>query len=220
MMRQILIMSALCLVMAAHAQQKMRFSIMVNPNLSWLSSDVRTVKPNRSLLGFDAGIVADAFFSENYAFSTGLSIGTIGGTLQYIDPTSFELNKSTITLPAGTSVKYNIQYLTVPLGLKMKSIEIGYITYYGQMGFNTHFNILAKGTSSDAVPLLDKDNISRAVSFFNLGYFIGGGIEYSIGGHNALIFGLLYNHGFLDLTKLESDKILYNSVSLRLGFLF
>ena len=200
---------------------RMQFSIHVNPGLSWFSSDVREVKSTGSLMGWGYGIAMDAFFSENYALTTGIGIESLGGNLQYKDSTAFSIsNNKTIMLPPNTSVQYTIQYLTVPLGIKMKSIEIGYITYYAQAGINTHFTILARGTSNDPIPLLDKDNVSREINYFNLGYHIGGGIEYSIGGHNALLFGILYNHGFSDITKSTTDHILYHYVTAKIGFLF
>jgi hypothetical protein len=220
MIRHFALVFFLGVMVAMQSQTKMRFSLMFNPGLSWYTSDVRNVKASGTVMGLGYGLAADAYFSDNYAFSTGISIESINGNLQYKDSSQFALSSKTVTLQPGTSVKYNVQYLTIPLGLKMKSIEIGYITYFAQLGINTHYTISAKGTSNDANNLLDKDNISREVNFFNLGYHIGGGMEYSIGGNSALIFGIMYNHGFSDITKSKADNIMYNNVSLRLGFLF
>ena len=53
-----------------------------------------------------------------------------------------------------------------------------------------------------------------------MSYFIGAGIEYSLGGNTALILGLYYQNGFWDITKTKDYKVTIGSVSLRLGVRF
>jgi len=104
--------------------------------------------------------------------------------------------------------------------LKFKTKEIGYLTYFAHLGLTTQMNIKATGTSSDANSSLADDNISDEINFFNLGYHIGAGAEYSIGGNTALVFGLMYTNGFTDITSSSDDKITTAGIALRLGILF
>ena len=203
-----------------NAQQKIRFSVFVNPCINWLSSDVKTIKSDGATFGFDAGLTMDNFFAENYAFSTGISIGSLGGNLRYDSSTSFRTNTGDISLPGGSSVKYKLQYITIPVGLKFKTNQIGYFTYFAHLGFTLQANIKATGTSSGESNALDNDNISKEVGFFNLGYHIGGGLEYSLGGNTAIIVGITYTNGFIDITQNPDDKITTSSLAIRLGVLF
>jgi len=207
-------------IIAISSQQKIRFSVFVNPCINWLSSDVKTIKSDGAAFGFDAGLTLDKFFAENYAFSTGISIGSLGGNLRYDNKTIFRTSIGDTTVPAGSSVKYKLQYITIPVGLKFKTNQIGYFTYFAHLGFTLQANIKATGTSSDASRALDDDNISEEIGFFNLGYHIGAGAEYSIGGNTALIFGVTYTNGFVDITRNPDDKITTSSFAIRLGVLF
>jgi hypothetical protein len=215
---------ALLVCMEAPAQQKLRFSIFANPCFNWLQSDLKTVQSGSISLGFDAGLTVDKFFADYYAISSGVSIGSAGGNLKYTGPTAgffnFKSHGKTIKVPNNTTIKFKLQYITIPIGLKFKTKEIGYLTYFAHLGLTTQMNIKAIGTSSDANSSLADDNISDEINFFNLGYHIGAGAEYSIGGNTALVFGLTYTNGFVDITSSSGDKITTASIALRLGILF
>jgi hypothetical protein len=53
-----------------------------------------------------------------------------------------------------------------------------------------------------------------------MAYFIEGGLEYSLGGNTALIAGLGYTSGFMDVTKRSADKFQTRAFSVILGVLF
>jgi hypothetical protein len=207
-------------MIAIGAQQKLRFSVFANPCINWLSSDVKTIKGDGAAFGFDAGLTMDKFFASNYAFSTGVSIGSLGGNLRYGNSTSFRTPLGDTAIPAGSSVKFKLQYITIPLGLKFKTNEIGYFTYFAHLGFTLQANIKATGTTSGSVHVLDNDNIGEEINFLNLGYHIGAGTEYSLGGNTALIIGITYTNGFIDITQNSDDKITTSSFAIRLGVLF
>ena len=64
--------------------------------------------------------------------------------------------------------------------------------------------------------------LSQEVNFFDMGYNIGGGVEYSIGGSTYLTMGLLYNNGFLDIThnRTIDDKATLSRLAIQLGIIF
>ena len=216
----ILVVSAVLCFNYVDAQQNLRFIVFANPCINWLSSDVRTVKYSSVTIGYYAGLAVDKFFAERYAISTGISIGSMGGSLVYRDTTKFIVHGSSKRVPAGQQVKFSLQYINIPLGLKFKTNQIGYFTYFANLGVAMHININSSATSSDTKNTLDDDNISENISLFNLSYFFGGGAEYSLGGNTSLIFGLGFDRGFIDMTSQESDKITSRSLIFKLGVLF
>jgi len=208
--------------MAQSRTENLNFSVFANPSVNWLSSDVREIKNNGVTVGFDAGLTVDKFFAEKYAFTSGISIGSSGGSLNFSKPYKYSVRGAIVETGPDTKVTYTTQYLSIPIGLKFKSLKIGYLTYFAHVGLNTQYRINAKGKSSDYK--LDDDNIKADINFFNMGFLIGGGVEYSLGGNTALIMGLTYYNGFLDITQTSdrnlADKITSSSVALRLGILF
>ena len=104
------------------------------------------------------------------------------------------------------------------MGLKLKTNEIGYFTFYTHLGVNTGINIKATGEVENYE--LDNTNISDEVKLFNLAYFIGAGAEYSIGGNTAIVLGLTYTNGFVDITKDTDNKVTCSNVTIRIGILF
>jgi Outer membrane protein beta-barrel domain len=202
------------------AQQKVRFSVFFNPGINWLQSDIKDVSYKSPTIGFDAGLTIDKFFTDKYAFSTGISITSLGGTLTYKNATDFYVHGENLMAPANSDVKYKLQYLTIPLGIKLKTNQIGYLTYFANLGFNLQFNIKSTASSNDQLNTLQNDNVSDEINFYNMGYFFGVGAEYSLGGSAALIFGITYSNGFLDITSSSSDKITSSTVAIRLGMMF
>ncbi len=100
------------------------------------------------------------------------------------------------------------------MGLKLRSEDLKRMNIYGRFGLSPQLNIMAKDN--------DDNGISDEVKLLDLGYHIGGGIEYSVGGKNALVFGLLFNNGFMDITSSSgyNDKAILNRLVFEFGFIF
>ena len=206
----------------ASSQQKTTFSIAVDPHISWFTSDNRYIDTKGIKPGISFGLVVDNFFSEKYAFSTGLFMTYLGGNLSYSDTVQIGTSIDTITVPAGTILTYRLQYLTIPVALKLKTVEIGYKTYFVELGLKAMMRINSKATAPNN--LLVKDKISDEIAFLNLAYSFGGGVEFSVGGNTSIIGGLYYTSTFLDITKdlyeKPKDYLRVSMISLRAGVLF
>jgi hypothetical protein len=198
--------------------QGLRFSVVAEPQFSWMVPDVKSISSKGSVLGLNAGIGMDYYFSENYAFSTGITIYNTGGKLQYEDSMNFTVNSGIVTVPAAKTITYNLQYIDIPLGLKFKTTEIGYMTYFANLGVAPMIKVRAR--ASDVSGVINKDNITEDINLMNMGYFINAGMQYSIGGSSAIILGVGYSSGFTDVTIIESDKISINTFTVKLGILF
>jgi len=117
---------------------------------------------------------------------------------------------------------YKIQYLVIPIGLKLQTNQIGYLTFFSDLGLDPKIAVSRKVD----IPSLNisGENAKNAVNLFNLSYHITAGIEYSVGGSTALVFGLSFDNNFMDATKdsgnKSNDKVSQKSLSFRFGVNF
>lgn len=190
---------------AAQSTGDTRFTLVLSPQISWMKSDMDKVDNSGSKMGYNFGLLVDYFFGDNYAITSGLTINTTGGKLKY-------LSSGNNTVEARQ--RYNLRYIEIPMGLKLRSEDMKRMNIYGRFGLSPQLNIMAKDNNSKS--------ISDEVRLLDLGYHIGGGIEYSVGGKNALVFGLLFNNGFMDTTKRNgyNDKAILNRLVFEFGFIF
>ena len=216
-MKKTLLILLLIIPLVSKAQG-LRFSVLADPQFSWMVPDMRNVTSNGAIIGINAGIGMDYYFAENYAFSTGITIHNTGGKLQYLDSIFYIVNTGKVSVPPGNTITYNLQYINIPVGLKFKTNEIGYLTYFANVGVTPMIGIRSRAT--DASRKMEKDNISQDINPFNMNYFINMGIQYSLGGSSALIGGLGYSSGFMDVTTLSTDKIVINTFTIKFGILF
>ena len=233
---------AYLLVQTTHAQEKnIRFGLKVAPNVGWISAQSANITPAGSKSGFGYGLMADfkAFNNEKYWISSGLEINSYGGKVKFD-----QLLYDTISTIEYTNVlyKYNLRYLDIPVSLKFKTTEMGYLTYYGTFGLKSSF-LLGGLAGVENAPVTDdvvrvndssfdkydfkqrfnnqtyafKDN----VWLFRSSLVIGGGMEYAInGGENAILVGLTLDQGFTGLFQDKQTKGRNSYISLNLGFFF
>ncbi|MCK4923059.1 MAG: PorT family protein [Bacteroidales bacterium] len=208
-----IILSLLSISLFLNAQN-LRLSILANPQISWLTPDIENISPSGNIIGINTGIGMDIFFAENYAFSTGIKINNIGGSLLYNDSISIS---SEGIVSMARNIEYKTQYLSVPIGLKLKTVEIGYTTIWVNPGITPMFKLKAQAYFDDES---ESQNVLEEIGLININYFIEAGIEYSLGGNTALVAGLGYYSGFMDITNHVEDKITTGSIGLVLGILF
>ena len=218
----ILLAIALLLPEGRLAAQNISFGIFADPVISWFSTNTSKTQNSGARAGFDFGFTFNKYFSTNYAFSTGINILNAGGRLISSDTTYMKLNNLSAKVLPGNPVVYKIQYLSVPIGLKFKSNQIGYITFFSDIGIDPKVVI---GGKADIPSLNIKGEAAmNELKTFNLSYHIIAGIEYSIGGSTAVVFGLGYDSNFLDITKeinnQTEDKVTQNIIRLRIGINF
>lgn len=205
-------------IISLHAQTPLRFNVHMDPQFAWFNSDDETVEPDGSIFHLQAGLQMDYFFAENYAFALGVGINNLGGNLLYADSTEFSSKGETLLVEPGQSVKLNLQYIDIPVGLKLKTEELGYATFFLQLGFNPMINLNAKATSEDAS--FEKEDIRESVNLFCLGYHVGLGIEYKLGGSTAVIGGIRWTSGLTDVTDNDRANVKLSALSIHMGILF
>ena len=208
----------------AGAQEYQKFRIMLNltPGYTWFQTDnPREVKTLGGTFGYDAGMKLTFFFQKNYAFSTGLFYLHTGGKLSYHDSVTLML-RDPMEIPGDTRIIYSINYLSIPLGLRLHTVSFGYMRYYFEPGMDLLFNLSARA----GVPSYfdGKEVCKDDIDFFNLGFYVEMGFEYSIGGTTALTGGLTYLRGLMDITNdtagKPEDKLVFNTLALKIGIIF
>lgn len=203
-------------------QSRIDFSVHVDPQFSWLSSDDNSVVSDGSIFHVQAGLRMDYFFEKNYAFYIGFGINNVGGKLLNNDTAGiiYMHNDSELIVNPDQSFKLNLQYLDIPLGLKLQTEELGYLTIFFQAGFNPMVNINAYLSSEDETNSFEKENFKDNVPIFNFGYHLGAGVEYRLGGNTAAVAGIRWSSGLTDVTEIDFPRLTSNVISINLGVLF
>jgi len=211
-----------------HSSDKLRLGARFDPLVSWIKSDNNFVESDGIRLGIGAGLQLDYYFEEQYAISTGLYINSVGGKLLFNNSVPFSHAGMLDTLPENTSMKYKLQYIEIPLNLKLISRQIGNTKYFASLGFSPQINIKA---TADASALNDSNSynfndeiIKEELSLFNLSYIIGVGVELEVVGNTSLILGAFYKNGFTDITRDHEDGIIdiagLKNIGISIGLLF
>lgn len=231
-----LFLSANIIYMQNGFAQKITGGIEVSPVLSWMAPDIADNIDNEGVkLGFNYGIVGDLNFSDNFAFSTGIMVNSFGGKLKYTDAipeftVDLGTKDSIYSFSPGAIVDYKLQYVEIPISLKGKTNEIGYMTYFMKAGISPMFRWKAKGDVTQGN--ISGKSIKNEVASLNVAFIVGGGFEYSFGGNTKLLFEFVYTNGLSDITKTkvyddelqkisdESEKVILSNIALRVGILF
>jgi hypothetical protein len=207
----------------SHAEPgRIVFDIHFDPVISWFRSDVKETSNEGARPGFNLGLTMNKFFTSNYAVTIGLSLINAGGRLSSSDTTLMEFSNFKSTVLPGKPVIYKVKYLSVPFGLRLQTDQIGYMTFFTNLGFDP--KVVVGGNAT--IPSLDikNENAIGELRMFNLGYHITGGMEYSFGGTTAFVAGLNFENNFLDVTKENNsqvkDKVTHKLLSFRLGLIF
>jgi len=196
-----------------NAQQTIGFGIHADPLISWFSTDINSIKTTGARPGFNFGLTFNKYFAPNYSFSTGISILGAGGKLVNSDTIVMDLSNRKTTILPGSTIVYRIQYLALPVGLKLQNNQIGYLKFFTDIGLVPKV-VINRKVDIPSVNI-SKQDASDELRMFNMSYHITGGIEYSLGGTTALLFGLDFDNNFLDITK-DNNKQPKNRVSQKI----
>lgn len=217
--------------------KELRLGFQLSPSFSWMSTDDNLINGNGLNLGLKLGMVGEYYFRENYAIVSGINFAfNQGGTLKHqgggdLWPKSELSDLLLHQLPDGVNLKYHIQYLEIPFGIKLRTKEFGYLRYFAEIPiFSLGFKLQARGDVKGTTLDSERENITEDVNLFNLTWGFGGGVQYTLSESTALVGGIIYRQGFTDVTDnsalkadgmtREDSKGVISSLTIRLGFLF
>jgi hypothetical protein len=203
----------------AQSESKLHFGLKAAPSLAWLSSDSKDVTSDGTKFGFTYGLITEFKFATNYAFATGIDVAYRGGKFK----SEYKVGDTSIVY----NVNYTMQYIEVPLTLKLKTNEIGYLVYYLQAGVAPGWNIRARADMDSTATAAsynlnansENNDVKDITNTVNVSMIVGGGIEYTLSGSTVLLAGIQFSNGFLDIfdTDLKANS---NYLALSLGLLF
>lgn len=207
------------LLNAQQSDKRVSFAISVQPHVNWIHSDETYLSQGPVRLGIQGGLRLDYKFERFCALSFGVNLNQTGGNIIYNDPLSLDLVHGLETLQAGTRVTYRLQYVEIPLAMKFILPEIGYQTWFAEIGLDPMFNTSAYINATDNN--IEKEPFKQGVSKFNLAWHTGIGLNYSLGGNLSLQFALVYQNTFLDVTSENNirrpDNARINQIGLSIG---
>ncbi|MDH5607997.1 MAG: PorT family protein [Cyclobacteriaceae bacterium] len=176
-------------VVGAFAQIKLglKFSPSFTSSRINLISDTLDIENASTNTKFSLGLVMDSPLTDTYFFSTGL----------FYVPRRFSLN---IIGENGGSFKnpreaYDLQYLQVPLTLKLFTNEImPDMSMYFQVGATAEFLIYHGPVQEEYTLINELKGIDSSVIF-------GGGMEYQAGLNTVIFGGISYQRGLINIVK-------------------
>ncbi len=202
---------------SAQDDKKVALALTVSPSIAWFTPSNKGYDSDGSKLGIKYGLLMDfqLFGVSNYSFTTGFTMNHTGGKL--IEPNTFE-NASGIVVSAKNASNYKMTYIDVPLAIRLKTNEIGYMTYYAVFGSEMGFNISAKkeyttsyGNSATGTIT---DDVSGDINLFRSSLVFGAGFERNISGNTNYRVGLTYHNGLTNVIKGDALVVDANGNSL------
>ena len=216
----------------AQSDNRVRLGIKLSPNMAWIRSDTKGLKADGPLVGYGFGLMVEFPFGANgnYRFATGLTLLNIGGKTVY----SYELNTDSTRTLSTLAQKTRLRYIEIPLAIKLMTNEIGYMRYFGQLGFDAGVNMRAKQDFESVVTTnnvsttssVDREDVKDFINPVKLGFQIGGGAEYNFSGNTSMLIGVAYHSSFTTLykknsfTNFDKAKTYADFIELSLGVYF
>lgn len=232
-----------------------RFGLVASPSLNWYKPEDAKKMSNAGIkAGFAWGLQMEFRLNKVASLVTGLQVNYDRGNINFVDTANFLYDTQdegylAIEDTAGKNFElyklnnriYKTNYVMLPLYLKMKTNEIGMMTYYGEFGLMSSIRLKAKtkdevtdyNSNNAKVTLTDVDN-TKDMNLFRFQLHIGGGFEYNLSGSTSFFAGAAFNYGFSNVFQKNSEYLgttasswtpfkqqgTANNVSLSVGILF
>ncbi|MFD2248615.1 porin family protein [Pontibacter ruber] len=203
------------------AMAQVEIGAMISPTIAsnrFIAEDKYNLEKESNKLRFGVGVVADYFFSQNYAFSTGLMYRSKGSEIQY-----------NYTSEDGSSISgkddIDVQYLELPVSLKLFTNEVAPdVVMYFQVGGSLNTKVSAKVNDKKVI---DGERTSKRFNIFETDALIGTGAEMLLGQSTKIFGGITYHRGLTNIDdyykKRLGDKniaVKNNGVSIDVGVKF
>ncbi len=200
---------------------KWRFGIKGTLGGSWLKSNKSNMEYASPGFQYSGGLQIEKSLSKTVSFVTGIDISAQGGKVSFGDSAHAVLKNDGKDYYMK-SRSYNFQSIDIPLSLKLKTSEIGYLTYWMQVGVmpsimwkataskNTYDNGGGVATLAETNGDDKKLDVRNDCNLFRASIIAGLGVEYNLAGSTSLLLGIHYVDGFTS-TVLKESKTLYTS---------
>lgn len=202
---------------------QIKLGLKASPNFSWNRiDDASDSLSNKGVsLRMGGGAFVDYEFHDNYAFHSGLFYTTKGAGVKFSV-------KDTLGNISDSTIKMSLQYLQIPVAIKLFTNEISTdMRMYFEVGGTINTNLTAKfnGKKSFQNAKGEAVEYKKNISFFDFSSLISAGVEMQMGGETWVFGGITYNRGLLNANSNKGFKIngfqMYNEyLSIDLGLKF
>lgn len=228
-------------------EKSTQFGFKISPNLTWAKIKTGDIDNDGMGIGFSYGIMMDkAISSANNAYlSVEAIVTSMRNKISLEDSFYQEPTGSTGAYYSNVKQDYKLQYLQIPISLKMKTGRINGMRYTFQAGLAPGF-LLSRNVrvttnpnipgnddwfspnagDEDAGDFQDDPNIAgertftNNLSLFRVPLILGAGIEYNLSGSTSLVAGLRWDNGFTDIFRDKNVTGINNYLGLNIGVLF
>jgi len=183
-----------------------RMGLYVSPTLNFVQTDSEQTKTNTKP-GVIYGYAIEMALNENHRLESGLAVSYKGGGIETSGTSDANLPGEVSTIHSD----YKIQYITLPIFIKMRSREIGYFNYFARIGPSLNFKVREMISSNEEK--------NTKLALVDISIFLGA--EYSLGGKTSVEGSLFFNNSITNALEGENDpQALFHQLGIRLGFLF
>lgn len=221
-MKKLLALSLGIVPFLSHAQDPaFRLGIKLAPNFHWMRSDSKEVKGDGTNLGYTFGLLTEFPIGDRgtYYFSSGLLLNHIGGGFS----ASFDQVTEGITSSIRSEQDLRLNYLEIPVTLKLRAENDNPLTFYGQLGMSASLNIRARSefTTTTTVggtttTLSDEDDVLDDIALPRFGMVVGAGVEYETSSSVTVFGGLTFNNAFSNVLDKGAKRLINENSKSRL----
>ena len=203
----------LFLVAGFSAMAQVEIGLMVSPTITgnrFIAEDRYNFEKENSSLRLGVGVVADYFFAQNYAFSTGLVYRSKGSEISY-NYTREDAGGSTVTTRGKDDI--SLQYIELPVTLKLFTNEVapGTIAYF-QVGGSLNTKVAAQVNNKKVI---DGDKVGKRFNIFEADALLGGGVEFQMGQSTKIFGGITYHRGLTDIDDYYEKQLGDKNIALK-----
>jgi hypothetical protein len=181
--------------------QELEFAVHADPVISWMGSNSSEYINEGARPGFNIGLSVLHYFDDHYAISSGISLISAGGRQSVTEIHRMIFNNIQPQVQPGDEIRYNLNYMNIPIGLRLKTDQIGYLTYFTDIGFDLRMLVKSTVDLPANQPPVDNENARKEVYGLNAGWHIHAGVEYDLNIDLTLFGGIGFDQDFFDITK-------------------
>jgi hypothetical protein len=184
---------------------KFRMGLTGAPVVSWygVSENGDVVESDGARINIKYGLNMDFGLGENqnYYFSTGIGVINTGGTLKH--KYFARSGESADYMLTTRTVDFRVNYINIPVTVMLRTQEIGYLNYFGRVGFDIGAAVRSNYDSEDVYQdmsgttvTVESENASDDfTNLFRFGLHLEAGVEFQLAGNTNLALSLEYNNG-------------------------
>ena len=226
----------------------LKIGLKVAPQLTWGLTDNKNTSNPGTRINVGYGLMIDYYFSNYYALSTEVCINSYGVNNVIKKDRYDHVSYAGVDYPntGDITMDYRLQYMQVPILIRMRTEETNRISYFAEFGFGLGLLTRARADVSfqnitlKNVKVSDPDQSDDYRIFYNSGtasapqysvfndnalevrssLIIGGGLHFALGNHSLIVAGLRYDNAFSSFTEEDKWFTKLNYVALNMGIIF